>query len=225
MVSEKERNKIEKIAQKYAKRGKLQEAIAEYNKLLTGNSMDLNVRSILGDLYVKSNQKDKAIEEFLRIAGNYEERGLYSQSIAIYKKINKLNPEDIKTTLKLGDLYYNQGFLSEAKKEYLKLAERFRENNKTKEAIRLYEKLLKLDDRDIQSRLALAQLYKQEKLLDQAVEEFNKVAEVKLASNALKEAEEVLNLARELKKDNSRTMSNLIELFRKGNKNKEALDS
>ena len=200
MIPEKERDKIAKVAQKYAKKGKLQEAIAEYQKLLTENSVDLSVRSTLGDLYVRSNQKEKAIEEFQKIASHYQERGLYSQSIAVYKKINKLNPSDIKIGMKLADLYYNQGFLSEAKKEYQRIADNLKENKKVKEAIRLYEKLLKLDERDVQSRLTLAQLYKEEKLFDQAVEEFNKVAEFKMQSNALKEAEEILNLAKNMKK-------------------------
>ena len=223
MISEKERNKIAKVAQKYAKKGKLQEAIAEYQKLLTENSVDLSVRSTIGDLFVRTNQKEKAIEEFQKIASHYEERGLYSQSIAVYKKINKLSPSDIKIGMKLADLYHNQGFLSEAKREYQRIAGNLKDNNKVKEAIRLYEKLLKLDERDVQSRLTLAQLYKEEKLFDQAVEEFNKVAEFKMQSNALKEAEEILNLAKDLKKDHSRTTANIIDLLKRGNKNREAL--
>lgn len=223
MISEKERNKIAKVAQKHAKKGKLQEAIAEYQKLLTENSVDLSVRSTLGDLYVRSNQKEKAIEEFQKIASHYEERGLYSQSMAVYKKINRLNPSDIKIGMKLADLFHNQGFLSEAKREYQRIAGNLKENNRVKAAIRLYEKLLKLDERDVQSRLTLAQLYKEEKLFDQAVEEFNKVAEFKMQSNALKEAEEILNLAKDLKKDHSRTTANIIDLLKRENKNKEAL--
>ena len=223
MISEKERNKIAKVAQKYANKGRLQEAIAEYQKLLTENSVDLSVRSTLGDLYVRSNQKEKAIEEFQKIASHYEERGLYSQSIAVYNKINKLNPSDIKIGMKLADLFHNQGFLSEAKREYQRIADNLKENNRVKEAIRLYEKLLKLDERDVQSRLTLAQLYKEEKLFDQAVEEFNKVAEFKIQSNALKEAEEILNLAKDLKKGHSRTTANIIDLLKRENKNKEAL--
>ncbi|UCC38282.1 MAG: tetratricopeptide repeat protein [Candidatus Aminicenantes bacterium] len=223
MASEKERSKIAKIAQKYAKKGKFHEAITEYQKLLTENSLDINVRSTIGDLYVRSNQREKAIEEFLKIAGHYEERGLYSQSIAVYKKINKLNPDDFKIGMKLADLYHSQGFTSEAKREYQKIAGILKESNKIKEAIRMYEKLLKLDENDIQSRLTLAQLFKEEKLFDQAVEEFNKVAEIKIQNNALKEAEEILDLAKDLKEDHSRTTANLISLLQKGNKSKEAL--
>jgi pilus assembly protein FimV len=223
MISEKERNKIAKVAQKYAKKGKLQEAIAEYQKLLTENSVDVSVRSTIGDLYVRSNQKGKAIEEFQKIASHYEERGLYSQSIAVYKKINKLNPSDIKMGMKLADLYHSQGFFSEAKREYQRIANDLKENNRVKEAIRLYEKLLGLDAEDVQCRLTLAQLYKEEKLFDQAVEEFNKVAEFKMQNDELKEAEEILNLAKDLKKDHSRTTANIIDLFKRANKSKEAL--
>jgi pilus assembly protein FimV len=223
MISDKERNKIAKVAQKYAKKGKLEEAIAEYQKLLTENSVDVSVRSTVGDLYVRTNQKEKAIEEFQKIASHYEERGLYSQSIAVYKKINNLNPSDIKMGMKLADLYCNQGFLTEAKREYQRIANDLKESNRVKEAVRLYEKLLELDEGDVQCRLTLAQLYKEEKLFDQAVEEFNKVAEFKMQNNELKEAEEILNLAKDLKKDHSRTTANIIDLLKRADKNKEAL--
>lgn len=224
MSTEKDRVKITEIAEKYTKRGKLQDAISEYQKLLTGDPHDVSVRNIISDLFLKLNEKDKAIEELHKIAGYYEERGLYSQSIAIYKKIHKLNPENLQSAIKLAGLYYNQGFLSEAKAEYLKVAESYKKDNLLKESISIYEKLLKLDRKDIKSTLSLAELYTKEGLVDQAVERYNDVAELMIRSNALKEAGEILNKAKELKKDHLRTLTNFITLLKRENKKKEAFN-
>ena len=119
------RGKTRELAEKYVKKGKLTEAISEYKKLLTGDSQEVNIRNIISNLYLKMNQKRRALDELAQVASHYEERGLYSQAMAVYKKINKLNPKDTEATMKLGDLYARQGFPSEAKAEYLKAGKDF----------------------------------------------------------------------------------------------------
>ncbi len=222
MGTERERAKFLEQAERSVKKGKLQEAIREYQKLLAVDPQDVNTRSIVSDIFLKMNQKDRAIEELYKIASHYEERGSYSQSMAVYKKINKLNPGNIESTMKLADLYYAQGFLSEAKAEYAKIGRGLIKNHRTKEAIFLYEKLLKLDKKDIQARTTLADLYIREGETDKAVESYNDVAEFRIQTNALREAHEAIKKARDLKEDHSRTFTNLIKLLKKENKNKEA---
>jgi len=133
-----------------------------------------------------------------------------------------LNPGNIESTMKLADLYYSQGFLSEAKSEYSKIAKGLMSNNRTKEAIFLYEKLLKLDKKDVQTRIALADLYTRAGEVDKAVARYNEAAEFKIRSSAFKEAHEILKKAKDLEEDNSRTLSNFVALLKKENKNKEA---
>jgi len=59
--------------------------------------------------------------------------------------------------------------------------------------------------------------------LDQAVEELDEAAEFKMRQNAFQEAGKILEKARALKSDHSRTLENLIELFKSENKRKDAL--
>jgi tetratricopeptide (TPR) repeat protein len=223
MSSKTDRSKIEALAEKYIKKEKYEEAIFEYQKLLSGDEQDIQVWNIIGDLYIKANQKDRAIGEFKKIASHFEEKGIYTKSIAIYKRITRLAPEDIQSLKKLADLYCERGFLSEARTEYQKLAHRLTKLNKSKEAIKTYQKLLKLDSNDIESRLNLADLFIKEGQLDQAVEELDEAAEFKMRQNAFQEAGKILEKARALKSDHSRTLENLIELFKSENKRKDAL--
>jgi len=68
MTDIEERQQIEARARKLVKRGKTEEAVTEYKKLLTGGEQDIPIRNIMGDLYVKSGQRKKAVAEFEKIA-------------------------------------------------------------------------------------------------------------------------------------------------------------
>ncbi|NIM91016.1 MAG: tetratricopeptide repeat protein [Candidatus Aminicenantes bacterium] len=216
------RTKTIEIAERYVQAGKLMEAVAEYKKLLVGDAQDFNIRNIIGDLYVRLGKRDNAREEFQKIANHYEDKGLYPQAIAIYKKINKLDPEDVELAVKLADLFGTYGFLSEAKREYMRVAKNIEKKGQIKEVIPVYEKLAKLDKEDFEVRMILAELYNKEGLEDQAVEELTAVAESKLKNDKLKEAEKILLQANKIKADHLGTITNLIELYKRKNKKKDA---
>ncbi|MBN1272804.1 MAG: tetratricopeptide repeat protein [Candidatus Aminicenantes bacterium] len=222
MASEKERNKIIAQAEKYIKKGKILDAIGVYEKLITSDEQDISIRNTIGDLYLKANKKNKAIEQYKSIAEHCEEQGLSSKAIAIFKKISKLDPDDIQVSKRLADLYSSQGFLSEAKAEYIKTAKNLANSNRRKEAIPLFEKVLALSPTDIGARLTLAELYSKQNMVEKAVEMLNQVAELKLKKNEVKDAEEILNLARDLKGDDARTLRNLIHLYKSEKRTNEA---
>jgi tetratricopeptide (TPR) repeat protein len=224
MTSKKERQKIEAQAEKYIKRGKISEAISEYQKLLTGDEQDISIRNLICDLYIKSSQKDKAVHEFQKIADFYEERGLYSKSMAYLKRILRLDADDFETSRRLAELYETQGFSSEAKVEYQKLARALTGKNRVAEAIDAYESLLELTPDDMQAREVLAELYQKDGEKDKAVEEMNKVAEFKMRTDELSGVDKILEQARSLKGEHSRTLANLISLYKKQNKKKESLE-
>jgi tetratricopeptide (TPR) repeat protein len=223
MNQKKDRAKIEALAEKLIKKEKYEEAIIEYQKLLSGDEQDVQVWNIIGDLFIKANQKDKAVGEFKKIAAHFEKRGIFTKSIAIYKRISRVAPDDVEALKKLADLYCERGFVSEAKAEYSSLAEKLKKKKKPEQAIETYKKLLKLDGDDVKSRLNLAELLIEKEQLKQAVEELNEAAEYKMRKNALKEAGEILKRARFLIKDHPRTLENMIDLFKLEKKKKEAL--
>lgn len=223
MYSKKDKKKILELAEKYVKKGKLQEAIQEYIKLSTADPHDLNLRSVIGDLYIQSGQKEKAIAEFKKIVQFYEKKGLFSQSLAIYKKIDRIDPTDTETALKLADLLCHQGYLQEAKKKYLLVVNNLKKAGNVREAIGCFEKILKIDKEDYKAKLLLAELYADEGMIPKAVEELNEAAEHKIRKNELKEAKEILVKAKSIKEDELRTLLNLIEIFKKQNKKEEAM--
>jgi tetratricopeptide (TPR) repeat protein len=223
MSTKTDRAKIEALAEKYTKKEKYEDAILEYLKLISGDEQDIPIRNIIGDLYIKMKQVDRAVEEFKKVSDYFEKKGVYTKSIAIYKRITRIAPEDVESLRKLAELYFQRGFISEGKAEYLKLAKILTKRNKLQEAIETYEKLLKLDSEDVQTRLSLAELLIRQGLEERAVEELNEAAEFKMQQNSLKEAAEILKKSRAIKDDHSRTLENLIDLFKLQNRRKDAL--
>ena len=69
----------------------------------------------------------------------------YSQALAIYKKISKIDPENVIMIVRLGDLLISQGFTAEARREYLKAEQTLRREKRVKELMFLYDKLIKLE--------------------------------------------------------------------------------
>ncbi len=222
MTDKEERQRIEDRARKLVKKGKTEEAVTEYKKLLTGSEQDIPIRNIIGDLYVKSGKRKKAVDEFEKIANLYEEKGIYSKSIATLKRIARIEPENLDISRRLADLYKSRGFKSEALAEYSKLARELKKSKKNKEAIEMYEAVLKLNEDDMESRETLAGLYEKEGKIDNAIERLNEVAEYKISKDELEDAHKVLQKARDLREDYPRTLTNIIEIYKKEDKRKEA---
>ncbi len=222
MTDKEERQKIEARAKKLVKKGKTAEAVTEYKKLLNGSEQDIPIRNTIGDLYVKSGQRKKAVAEFENIANLYEEKGIYSKSIATLKRIARIEPENLDISRRLADLYKSRGFKSEALVEYSKLAKELKKSKKSKEAIEMYEAVLKLNEEDMESREVLAGLYEKEGKIDSAIEKLNEVAEYKISKEDLKDAHKALQKARDLREDYPRTLTNIIEIYKREDKRKEA---
>ena len=223
MAVKKDKARILEQAEKYIRTGKYQDAINEYEKLLDGEALDPNLSNVMGDLYLRIGREDKAVKTFQEIAASYEAKGLYSQSLAVFKKINKAVPEDIPSAVKLADLYAQLGFVAEAKSVFGQVADRLEKERHLKGLIFVYEKLIKLDRTDPRYRLKLADLYSKDGAFDEAVEQLNEAAEIKIEGQDLAEAEKLLNQARTLRKTHVGTVLNLANIMKKRNKVREAI--
>ena len=82
--------KVLKSAEDYVLRGKIGAAIDEYNKILKKDPKDLMTLNTVGDLYDRSGKKEEAIKCFYNLAEKYIETGFVPRSIAVYKRITKL---------------------------------------------------------------------------------------------------------------------------------------
>jgi tetratricopeptide (TPR) repeat protein len=219
-----DRIRVIESAEKHVKAGKLKEAIAEYERLLGGVPQDFAISNIIGDLHIRLGQNDKAAAAFRDVATEYEKRGLYSQALAVFKKVVKIKPDDPENSVKLADLYSLQGFTAEAKKEYARTAAHLVKAGQPMDAIRVYEKIVRLDKDDLESRRKLAALYRDQGFKDAGAEQMDEIADAMLARDDPEEAEKCFLEARNLSPAHPRTLLGLVEVFKRKGRKQDAVD-
>jgi len=162
-LTPKKEKKILQKAQKYNQSKNWKKAIAQYRILLAEKEEDQSLHNLLGDLLSKPevNEKDEAIAEFKRAAELYETHGFMAQAIAVYKKIIRLDPEEIENNSYLAELFIKHGINHDASLQLQKVAEHYIKDNRADRAIAIYEKILTLSEVSEKVLCSLADLYLQ----------------------------------------------------------------
>ena len=215
--------RILELAERHVKAGRLEEAIAEYKKLLSGEAPEMSLNNIIGDLYIQLGRIEEAVKAFQAAASHYESTSHYSQALAIYKKISKIDPENVIMRIRLGDLFLSQGFAAEARREYLKAEQTLRRANRVKELMFLYHKLIRMEQDNVGYKLSLAELLQKEGFAEEAVVQLNEAAEIHLKRNELGKAEKLVEEARLLMASDQRTLTHLVEILKRSNRGRQAL--
>ncbi len=104
MAEKDKRLDLLKKANKLFRQGKTEAAIKEYKKILALKPDDLEVRRIVGDLQLRQNNNDEAIEQFEWIADHYRSEGFFAKAIAMYKRITRVKPNYDEALNKLAEL-------------------------------------------------------------------------------------------------------------------------
>jgi tetratricopeptide (TPR) repeat protein len=183
------RDRILKNAEKLVQKGRLDQAIREYEKLLKANTNDTNTVNRLGDLYGRVNEIDKAVELYEKVAHQFAEQGFIPKAIAIYKKINRLAPSRLDIFERLGELYAEQGLVVEAKSQFQMLAEHYVKNEDFESAIRIHQRLGDIDPDDTTTRLKFADLLLESGEVEQAMAAYSDLGSALIKRDRLDEAE------------------------------------
>ncbi len=192
-------------AEKFVQQGKLQNAIAEYEKVRKHDDKDLTVANTIGDLYARLGDSAKAIEVFKTVGDAYAAQGFTVKGIAMYKKITKLHPS-VDGSLKLAELYTQQGLFNDARAQYLQVADDFMKNGDLEQGVRLFQKVLEMDPENVPMRIKLAEVYVKLNKKKEAWEVFGTAAEALRARGSLPAAEEILQRMLVLEPGNSHVL-------------------
>jgi len=197
-------------AEKLLSRGKLDQALKEYLRVLEDHPKDIPTLNKVGDLYVRMNRSGESIPYFERIADFYSKDGFFLKAIAIYKKINKIDPARLEVYDRLADLYHKQGLVQDARSQYQVLADHYQKNNRIPDAIGVYKKMAGIDPSDLRIQVRLADLYRAANQKDQAVMQYGLIGSMLLKRGAHDEAAQVFQKALELSPDDVETQRNLV---------------
>src|SRR6266498_55887 len=194
-----EKAKVLKAAEKFLSQGKINAAIKEYRQIVENDFDDLTTLNMLGDLCVRTGEKEEAISCFLRIAEHYREQEFNLKAIAMYKKIERLKPRDPEIASKLADLYAIQGLIVDARAQYLIVADAYSRTGQTKQTLEVLRKIADLDPHNTEIRLKLASGYLKEGLDTEAARAFVDAANGLFETGAFEKALEAFTKALELR--------------------------
>lgn len=160
-------NKTESIrqAQLLIDQGRVSAAISIYQKIVETDFSDLAAISVLSDLYVKAGRIPEAAEHFARIAEHYMRSGSAISAVYILNKILKLDPENARAQMNLGECYYQEGKAEQAHECFIEAGAAFWHKGNVAAAIKMNERALVCVPQSRQAKTALALLSQE---IDQA---------------------------------------------------------
>jgi tetratricopeptide (TPR) repeat protein len=182
------RERIVQSAEKHLSRGKLDQALKDYLDLLKSNPNDAFVLNKAGDLCVRMGRPADAIGHFARIAESYSADGFFLKAIAIFKKINKIDPTRLDIYERLAVLYTKQGLTQDARSHYLTLAEQSLKRNDIAGAISAFASIAATDPTDLKIQARLGDLHRVAGQTAQAVARYDAIAGMLQRSGAHDEA-------------------------------------
>ena len=196
------KSKYVEAAQKLLNQGKVAQAIAEYQNILKYEPRDQVTLMTIGELYIRQGETFQAIDYFERLAQIFVGDGFLTKAIAVYKRIAKLAPEEIRPLEKLADLYVQQGVMSEARPLFLQLAEIHLKSNRQPEAVGLLKKLLLAEPDNLRIQIRLADLYQAMGQTREAIDAYVSASQRALARGDQAESEKLTDKALKLEPNN-----------------------
>ena len=148
-----DRPAILRNAEKLLRQGKIDQAIAEYLRIVEDQPSDWNTANVLGDLYVRAGQTDRAVEQFIRIADHLHNEGFLPKAAAVYKKILKLKRDHEHATLQAAEIAGRQGLVADARSLFGAVSARRRARGDDRGVAEIVVRLATLDPNDFDSRM------------------------------------------------------------------------
>ncbi|MFW6199875.1 MAG: tetratricopeptide repeat protein, partial [Gemmatimonadota bacterium] len=136
---------------------------------------DVSLFNRVGDLEVRLGKVGRAVEHYERAVDLYVDAELPNNAIAVCKKVVRNVPERDTIYLKMGQIRARQGFLTDARQNFLAYAERKQAAGDLEEAFRALIEFVELVPEDIEIRTALASQLAQHERTEEAVEQFKEV--------------------------------------------------
>jgi tetratricopeptide (TPR) repeat protein len=200
------KTKVLASAERYVQQGKLQNAIAEYEKISKEDPKDITILNTIGDLYARLGQVDAAVTYFRKVGDHYAGEGFTVKAIAMYKKLTKLNPTAMESIHKLAELYTQQGLYNDARQQLMIVADSQIRANNHSEAARVFQKMLELDPENASLQSKLADLYIKTGQKDDAKNIFLRAAESLFQRGVKDAAAESLNKVLNIEPGNVRAL-------------------
>ncbi|MDX1647355.1 MAG: tetratricopeptide repeat protein, partial [Longimicrobiales bacterium] len=136
-------------------------ALELYKKALTKlegeDQVDIGLYNRVGDLHVRVDEVDQALEHYQKAVELYRDAYLPNNAIAVCKKILRSVPDHHRAFLVIGQIRAEQGFIPDARANFLTYAERVQQEGELDESFRALVEFCDLAPDDVGVRLTVAE--------------------------------------------------------------------
>jgi tetratricopeptide (TPR) repeat protein len=166
---------LKEQARRHEQREEWRAALDLYRKAISRQEQedqaDIALYNRVGDLQTRLGELESAAEAYERAVDLYVESELHNNAIAVCKKIVRHLPGRASAFLRMGQIRAGQGFLVDARQNFLAYAERMQALGDIDEAFRALIEFADLAPEDMEVRLAIAAQMEQRDRRDDAVEQ------------------------------------------------------
>ena len=154
--------KLKKKAAEFEQKKQFDKALEVYLQIIghaegqANEEKDVTVFNRVGDLYLRLNKTDQAVNYYEQAVDLYTEGGYLNNAIALCNKILRHAPARHQIYYKLGKISAKKGFNSDAKKNFLEFADRMHRAGKDTDAFRALQEFADLCPGQDDIRLMLA---------------------------------------------------------------------
>jgi tetratricopeptide (TPR) repeat protein len=200
-------------AEKLIRQGKIDAGIAEYVRLVEDSPHDWNAKNVLGDLYARAGQVDKAIAQFIEIADNLSDEGQTAKAGALYKKILKLKPDHEHSLLQVAEMLAMQRLYADARAHLNTLIQLRTDRGDKRGALQAKVRLGSLDPEDYEGRRTAATARIEMGDVGGALGDLKEIAGELSGKERWAEAIEVLRQAAKLNPEDDEIRERLLDVY------------
>ena len=153
-------DKLKKKAAEFEQKKQFDKALEVYLQIIGAtegqDDRDVTVYNRVGDLYLRLNKADQAVNYYEQAVDLYTDGGYLNNAIALCNKILRHAPSRHQIYYKLGKISAKKGFNSDAKKNFLEYADRMHRAGKDNDAFKALQEFADLCPGQDDIRLMLA---------------------------------------------------------------------
>ena len=185
-------DKLLEQAGKYVSLGKFKLALEKYLKIQELEPDQTTVINMIGDIYLRLNQKDEALRHYQKLAELFEWQDKPLQAVAAYKKGLQLIPDNPDIPLRLAQLHERLGQLANAKHQYRMIANQLMASGRYDQTVETCQKICQLDPNSSEDKLNLARTLESAGRLPEACQIFLACGELLAAQHKPAQAASVV---------------------------------
>jgi tetratricopeptide (TPR) repeat protein len=216
------------VFDEYVKRNRKREAGDVLRRLAEVDPADMQVRSLLAELYAREGQPDKAASEYLAIVEELVKKGKLPEALQLIEKALRSGPRSSLLLAAAARVYIVQKnfdraieILEEARKAApgdrdvsLRLADAYLGSRRPEEARRVLEALIARDPSDQDARQHLGQVYLAEGRHDEAFEQLLPAVDKLVERRQIDRGAALLQQIVQRHPQHIRSLAKLVELYR-----------